>query len=136
MSDESVQGADANTVEHINAVKRALDELTTRVTMYGGTPCDQRVIAALSDPSVQQHFADHVASMEMFTGAYCPPWPTIPEEAFVLFEFRALPPKISICPIYFLVVLNTITGQVVRVLDPYTAIAARPLHGAQTIGGM
>jgi hypothetical protein len=113
--------------EKLGAVKMALDELSTRVTMYGGTLCDQRVIAALSNEQVQEHFLSHVEASELFTGAYCPPWPGIPEEAFVLFEFRVLPPRISIFPTYFLVVLNTITGQLVRIIDPYTAIAARPL---------
>lgn len=135
MTNESAEPSSASEAG-TDAVKQALDELTTRITMYGGTLCDQRVIAALSDSAVQGHFMTHVLANEMFTGAYCPPWPSIPEEAFVLFEFRVLPPKISLCPIYFLVVINTISGQVARIIDPYTAIAARPLHGSLAAGGM
>ncbi len=118
----------------VKSVKEALDELSTRVNMYGGSVCDLRVIAALSDEEVQKRFATHVEKCELFTGAYCPSWPSIPEEAPVLFEFRVIPPKVFLCPVYFLVILDVFTAKVVRIFDPYTEVAARPLHGALTAG--
>jgi hypothetical protein len=102
----------------VDLLAQATQEYSESVTRFGGTLCDRYLLLALSDEDVQKHFLDH-AKNELFTGARCPPGPGPVDLAYVLFAFRVLPPAMSFLPIFFLVTINTLTGKVVEIIDPY-----------------
>jgi hypothetical protein len=118
MPTEKKSAATAADKEAVDQLTRATNEYSESVTRFGGTLCDRYLLLALSDEEVQRHFIDH-AKTGLFTGARCPPGPGPVDLAFVLFAFRALPPAISLLPVFFLVTINTLTGKVVEIVDPY-----------------
>ncbi|BBB96559.1 hypothetical protein BE61_19900 [Bradyrhizobium elkanii USDA 61] len=83
----------------------------------GPDQCTARLLAALANQSVQEHFIKHILNGEGFSRGYCL-GSFIPEEDRIVFEFICMPPKICLFPMKFLVRMNIITQAVIEVIDP------------------
>lgn len=112
---EKAEGRDSRA----GLLAQATRDYSESISRFGGSFCDSLLLLALSDEGVQRHFLAH-AKGELFMGAQCPPGPGPVDEAYVLFAFRVLPPAIGLLPVFFLVTLNTLTGKVLEIVDPYT----------------
>jgi hypothetical protein len=109
--------ADAGGATVSENLRRAVEHAKEQVTVFGTDQCTGRILAALTDENVQNHFIKHVLSNEAFSRAYCL-GNFIPEEDRIIFEFICVPPKICLFPTKFLVRMNIITEKVIEVIDP------------------
>jgi hypothetical protein len=102
-------------------LRQATERAREQAVATGLDPCNARILAALADDNVQQHFVKHILANEAFSRAYCL-GSFIPEEDRLIFEFICLPPRICLFPFKFLVRINVMTETVIEVIDPAPAL--------------